>query len=168
MQLCDGMLRLGGSLQHTVPMVDLTPAEILVLQHIHGGGDALVDLRPTKMDTRNHTAEFDRLAGKYDRANAAFSGPDDPKSIMSTLFPGAMKKLPVTLDDIGMGYIMTGGSKPEPEAEDDLAPLAPLGAQETNHGEDINPAGDGGTQVIVDQDDDLVDGGDGNYDPEEA
>lgn len=121
MQLCDGMLRLGGSVGHTVPMVGLTPAEILVLMHIHGS-DALADLRPVKMDNRTHAAEYDRLSAKYDASSAFDAADTDRKSVMAGLFPGAIRKLPVSLDDIGMGWVMTG--KQRPEADDDALEAA--------------------------------------------
>lgn len=107
MQLANIVLRLGGSLLHTVPIADATPAEILVLQHIHGN-DAVVDVRPTRVDKgKRHEAEFDRLATKYDRAASASAPGEDAKSVLATLFPGAMKKLPTTLKEIGLGHVMS-------------------------------------------------------------
>lgn len=110
MQLSNLVLRLGGSLLHTVPVSDATPAEILVLQRIHGD-DAVVDVRPVRMDkNRRHAQEFERLAAKYDRAASASAPGDESKSIMASLFPGAMKKLPLTLKDIGLGHYMSPAS----------------------------------------------------------
>ena len=111
MQLSNLVLRLGGSQLHTVPITNATPAEILVLQRIHGD-DAVTDIRPTKVDkTRRHQSEYERLAHKYDRGSTFQSAPgEESKSIMASLFPGAMKKLPLTLKEIGLGHVMSSAS----------------------------------------------------------
>lgn len=111
MQLSNLVLRLGGSQLHTVVKTDCTPAEILVLRHIHGE-DAVTNVRPTREDkTRRHQAEFERLQHKYDRASTFVAKPgDEHKSVMASLFPGAIKRLPLTLDDIGMGHLMSPAS----------------------------------------------------------
>lgn len=110
MQLANLTLRLGGSQLHTVPKTGVTPAEILVLQAIHGA-DATVNIRPTKVDrARSHAAEYERLANIYDKAASSNEPGEDRKSIMATLFPGALKKLPTTLKEIGMGHVMSAAS----------------------------------------------------------
>ena len=120
MQLSNITLRLGGSQLHTVPKTGVTPAEILVLQRIHGN-DSVVDVRPVKFDkNRSHMNEFERLANLYDGAASAAAPGDDAGSIMGTLFPGAMKKLPRTLKEIGMGGMVAPAAEeaePEPETE---------------------------------------------------
>lgn len=115
MQLCNLTLRHGGSLLHTVPVQGATPAEILILKKIHGA-DAVVDVRPTKFDKRiRNDDEWDRLAHKYDRQSAFTSSPgEDSVSLMATLFPGAMRKLPATLDEIGMGHLAAAARKAKP------------------------------------------------------
>lgn len=118
MQLCNIQLRLGGSLLHTVPKTDVTPAEILVLRALHGE-DAVTSVRPTKFDkTRRHEAEFERLSTLYDRAASASAPGEEAKSVMGTLFPGAMKKLPVHLKDIGLGYLLSPSSVAAAARED--------------------------------------------------
>lgn len=120
MQKVNLTLRLGGSLLHTVPKTDVTPAEILILQAIHGQ-DAVIDIRPVKFDKKVRVEdEWERLTLAYDRAGSFRSAPgEETKSIMATLFPGVMKKLPTTLKEIGLGHFET---KQEPEAEP--APVA--------------------------------------------
>jgi len=88
--------------QNTVHRQDITPAEILVLQAIHGN-DAVLDIMPIEKVQRTQNEEWDRLTGRYDRSG----GPDTPdgkeeRSIVSRLFPGAVKRLPVTLAEIGL------------------------------------------------------------------
>lgn len=102
MQICSATIRLAGSVQNTVFRNNLTPAEILILQAIHGG-DAVIDILPIEKVERTQHAEWDRLTGLYDRSG----GPDTPDgkedvSIVSRLFPGAVKRLPVSLSEIGL------------------------------------------------------------------
>lgn len=110
MQLSSLTLRIGGSLLHTVHKADCTPAEIMVLQRIHGQ-DAVADVRPTKIDKSiRHNAEYERLAALYDRSGSVDT-PDGPSaSILQQMFPGAIKKLPTTLKEIGMGQYATAAS----------------------------------------------------------
>lgn len=113
MQICSATIRLAGSVQNTVFRNNLTPAEILILQAIHGG-DAVIDILPIEKIERTQNAEWDRLTGQYDRSG----GPDTPDgkdevSIVSRLFPGAVKRLPVTLSEIGLET----NEAPEMEAE---------------------------------------------------
>lgn len=118
MQLANIMVRLGGSLLNTVHVANASPAEILVLRAIHGD-DAVTDVRPTKFTPKRHDAEFERLATKYDRA-ASMAAPGSEKSpLLSRLFPGAIKKLPERLADVGMPDL------DEPEDDDDDADEEP-------------------------------------------
>lgn len=146
MQLSSLNLRLGGSLLHTVHKVNVTPAEIMILQRIHGQ-DAVVDVRPTKVDkTIRHSAEYERLAGLYDRS-ASVDSPDGPTpSIMQQMFPGAIKKLPTTLKEIGLASYATAASiaavdaatAPVPDEPDpDLGPNVP-----EEDADDAEPAAD--------------------------
>lgn len=106
MQLCNVTVRNGGSLLHTVPRLNVTPAEILILQRIHGE-DAVVDIRPTRVDkTIRPEILWDQLVRRYERNTAFAPRPgDERKSLMAELFPGAVKKLPATLDEIGLGHL---------------------------------------------------------------
>lgn len=115
MQICSATIRLAGSVQNTVFRNDITPAEILVLQAIHGG-DAVIDILPIEKVERSQNAEWDRLTSRYDRSG----GPDTPDgkedvSIVSRLFPGAVKRLPVTLSEIGLETNEAPEPAPEPE-----------------------------------------------------
>lgn len=104
MQILNVIVRLGGLLTNTVPKIGVTPAEILCLQAIHGS-DAVVDIRPTGEEQRRDSDEFARLAAIYDRQAGDFD--DQPNTeregIMARLFPGAVKRLPQTLEEIGIG-----------------------------------------------------------------
>jgi hypothetical protein len=155
MQLSNITVRLGGSVLHTVCKVDVTPAEILVLQHIHGE-DGVIDIRPSRFDKRRQqAAEFERLAQLYDAGAGSFvsSNGEENSPIMSKLFPGAMKKLPVHLKDIGLGHLMSdAATKAAVKAAANSAPETP--AVDETVEDEIDP-------------EDGVDGGDGN-DPDPA
>ncbi len=47
MQECNVTVRLGGSMTSTVPLTNVTPAEILVLRRVHGE-DSVIDIRPIR------------------------------------------------------------------------------------------------------------------------
>lgn len=127
MQICSATIRLAGSVQNTVFRSDITPAEILVLQAIHGQ-DAVVDIVPIEHVQRAASTEWDRLMQAYDRSG----GPDTPDgkeeaSIVAKLFPGAIKRLPETLKEIGLEELETVDA---PEPKKPRAPRAPKPAGE--------------------------------------
>jgi hypothetical protein len=97
MQLYDVSVRIGGNLNSVVPKQDVTAAEILVLRRLHGD-DAVIDIRPTNMDKRSHGAEWARLVDIYGRNGS--SSVDGASVVLESIFPGAVKTLPVKLDDI--------------------------------------------------------------------
>lgn len=99
MELSNIELRIAGKLTSVVPKLDVTPAEILILRHLHGE-DAVVNVRPTRMDRRNHAEEWTRLVGIYGRNGA--SSTEGAGVALEALFPGAIKTLPVHLADIGI------------------------------------------------------------------
>lgn len=146
MQLSNCVLRLNGSLLHTVPKTNVTPAEILVLQKIHGS-DAVVDVRPTKFDqNRGHRVEFDRLADLYDKGAGDSAIPEEEsKSILNQLFPGAMKKLPTKLDEIGMGHYLS----PEAQA---VAALADKAVAQAPSDPELGPHEPGAAAELQDPD----------------
>ncbi|CAB4120920.1 hypothetical protein UFOVP4_11 [uncultured Caudovirales phage] len=103
MQVCKLEVRLNDSPGHTVHKTDVTPAEIQVLQAIHGES-AVANIQPITMDKRSQTFEWDRLTGIYGRAPDGLMDAGNG-ALLERLFPGASKKLPVSLKDIGMGHL---------------------------------------------------------------
>jgi hypothetical protein len=106
LQRANVIVRLGGSLTNTVPKLGVTPAEILVLARIHGE-DAVVDIRPTGFDKKRSATkqEYERLARLTTAAGGFTDAPGQrrrPQVAHVALFPGAMKRLPVTLEEIGI------------------------------------------------------------------
>ena len=105
MQLCTATVRLGGLITNTVHLAETTPAEILVLQAIHGR-DAVTDIIPFSVSRRTQNGEWLRLTKKYDEAQVVEDMGQNPESRLSQLFPGAVKRLPVTLAEAGLeGYV---------------------------------------------------------------
>ena len=54
MQLYDATVRLSGNPMQEVPKQNLTAPEVMLLQKIHGGVDAVVRIAKRKMDKRSH------------------------------------------------------------------------------------------------------------------
>lgn len=104
MQICSCTVRIGGSPVHTVQKDDVTPAEILVLQQIHGT-DAVIEIKPLRMDKRSHPAEWDRLCERYGAAPEGLMNAGNG-DLLEKMFPGAQKNLPIDLKDIGMGHLL--------------------------------------------------------------
>lgn len=143
MQLHNVTVRLGGSLNNTVPKFRVTAAEVLVLRHIHGD-DSVVDVIPTDFDKKlRHDSEYARLAHVYDRGAGALGdkpgAADERKSIMGTLFPGAVKRLPVDLHEAGLGELL---GEPEPVAPRRRSRAAPVVAPVVEEPEAGEPATD--------------------------
>lgn len=106
MQECDVVLRLGGSLLHTVPKAGVTPGEIQVLRAIHGQ-DAVVDVVPTRFNKRKQEAEFERLNALYGQGTPlAPDGEGNSRNLISKLYPGVSPRLPVHLREIGLGHLV--------------------------------------------------------------
>lgn len=92
-----------------VEKAPVTPAEVVVLQRIHGH-DAVTDIKilnPTS-DRRSHAGELDRLREFY-----TMRVEDNGPPIVDACFPGAFPRLPVMFRDIGVDL----GEQGEPEAE---------------------------------------------------
>ena len=104
MQRCNCDVRLGGDIGNTVPRVGVSPAEIVILRHQHGGDDAVINIQPTGMDKMPHAQERDRLKMFYG------------DEVVNAVFPGSYSKLPVTLKEI---------MPPEPGDEDEEDADAP-------------------------------------------
>jgi hypothetical protein len=101
MELCSATIRLSGSLTNTVFKTHITPAEVLILQSIHGE-DAVVDCKASGSNRAEHSKEWERLSSIYDNSNGVTTPDGENASIMVRLFPGAVKKLPITFHEIGM------------------------------------------------------------------
>jgi hypothetical protein len=63
-QLYKCNVRPGGDLIHDVPKTDVSAAEIMVLNHVHGEG-AVINIEPTKTTRTPHKQEYNRLGDIY-------------------------------------------------------------------------------------------------------
>lgn len=83
-----------------VPLVDVTPAELMLLvaeHHANAGGDPVLDLKETGEVERTATQEVERLRMKY-AANK-----------VKALFQGAIPNVPQTYDEAkkaGIGFVL--------------------------------------------------------------
>lgn len=85
MQVCECLVLIGGDQRNSVHKSAVTPAELVILQRIHGL-DAVRDIFVRRMDRRTHDEERDRLG--------AFYGDE----VVSQVF-GSYGKLPSTVKE---------------------------------------------------------------------
>lgn len=87
------------------PKLGVTVAEIALLRSIHGA-NSVVDIRPTINDKRPHALELARLTKRYG------------EKAIEKAWPGAVKRLPVQLIEIGEDlHALIEAMDDEPEAE---------------------------------------------------
>lgn len=96
MELANVTLALSGDRGNTVPKYNVTPAEIAVLCHIHGG-DAVFDIEPTgKSVERSFREEVLRLVELY-------PGPQhDRAQKVHAVYPGSNPVLHTEIADLGL------------------------------------------------------------------
>lgn len=127
MQRCNATVRLGGELDNTVPLYGLSPAEVLVLRHIHGQ-DAVVDFAPAGNDRGKSIDERARLAEKY---SAKF---------LTEVFPGAHPTYPATFAEIGVDVLGLNDDTDEP--------VAPRGKRGKSKNEDATASEESAVQAV--------------------
>lgn len=88
MQRCICEVRLGGDLLNTVEKYGVSPAEVVLLNHIHGEG-SVVNVRPNGNDRGRAVDEKADLQERYAR-------------FFKDVFPGASPQLPETFKEIGV------------------------------------------------------------------
>lgn len=101
MQRCNCTVRIGGDVGNTVQKSGVSPAELVVLEAIHGEG-SVVDIQPTHMDKTPHHQERSRIATIYGQ------------HVLDRLFPGEFNSLPVSLKQVRIG----GQVQEQDEGED--------------------------------------------------
>lgn len=112
MELCTCTVRHAGNLGMTIEKGEhnpVTPAEIVILKHIHGD-DAVVGIAFNRNTVRSNLQELDRLR--------AFFG----EKVVADVFPGVRPQLPTTLAEAGL---IPSDEPEEPGIEDDVDGLAP-------------------------------------------
>lgn len=94
MQLAKVYVRLGGDTRQVVPKEGVTPAEVVVLKHIHGGQQAIGKVLLTGETAVDDARELRRLRQNYTSPNC--------QKFLGEAFPGLDPKLPQTFSDIGV------------------------------------------------------------------
>lgn len=96
MQLANATVALAGDTGNTVQKFEVTPAEVAVLQLIHGN-DAVTEITVLEEETdRNSRAERQRLSETY----GAQEGETFRSRAVDALFPGAAARLFETFDEL--------------------------------------------------------------------
>lgn len=122
MQLANILLALGGDAGNTVPKYEVTPAEVAVLQYIHGNESVTdIDISPRSV-SRTSRAERERLLQVYGK-------PAPPRGdirceALDAMFPGVAARVFETFEelDIDDQFFKTAPRRAEPEpveAEDE-------------------------------------------------
>lgn len=146
MQRVNCTLRLSGDVLNTVEKTNISPAEIVILNDLHGEG-AVINIKPTQMDKVPHRQERERLAGIYGH------------HVVDRIFPGEFNKLPSTLADIE--------GKDEGEEDDDADADADADndankqpgnkdAEEEGEEDDASNGQDGNADEVDEDDKELV------------
>ena len=94
------------------PKQGVTVAEIALLRSIHGAG-SVIDIRPTVNDKRPHALELARLTKRYG------------EKAVEKAWPGAVKRLPVQLVEIGEDLHALMDAMDEPEEAEEKPIAAP-------------------------------------------
>ncbi len=96
MQTANVLLALGGKRGETVPKYGVTPAEVAVLQRLHGE-DAVyeIDIQPGTVE-RTHRQEIERLRQAYSRRD----GERIISPAVDALFPGVGAQVPRTFSEM--------------------------------------------------------------------
>ena len=101
MELYQAEVCIGGLLTNTVVKEEVTASEILILQQIHGGSDAVRKIKPLGNKQREYQKEYDRLVRVY-----------GPRRVQ-LVFPGARPVLPQKLADVGIIVTEVGDTTTE-------------------------------------------------------
>lgn len=64
MDICNCLVAIGGDPRHVIAKHGATPAEIVLLQRLHGD-DAITEILVTDKEKRSHDDERDRLGARY-------------------------------------------------------------------------------------------------------
>lgn len=113
MQYASCHVKLAGDIGNVAVKAPVTPAEIVMLQAIHGP-DAVsnvVLLNGGGNDKASHAEEFARLKTLYTAQN------DDGKSLLESVFPGHSPRLPTTFSEIGIAVGANEGKTVKPKGK---------------------------------------------------
>jgi hypothetical protein len=100
MHLYTAEVAIGGERHLVVTKTELTAAEIMVLQTIHGEG-SVTRIKKTGEAKYAFRAVMDKLMAQYKRARMRQGG-DDGRLVVTTLFNAHSPQLPGTIKDAGV------------------------------------------------------------------
>jgi hypothetical protein len=148
MQFCNVTLKLNSDNNFQLAKDGVTVAEIVVLRALHGE-EAVVDIQPTRvLKGYSGVSEKQRLLTIYG------ADKDANAKLVESLFPGAVPRMPTSLQDIGLAldsdYMATARQRQRG--------AAPITVSDLN-GDEVDADGD------EDGDENLGDGGDGMDEP---
>lgn len=125
MELATVLVAIGGNKGNTVPRYDVTPAEVMVLQRIHGD-DSVFDIEPTGDVPRSSAEEMNRLVAIYRSAKT-----EDNAPVLQDVFPGRVANVPAHFALLGLSSALykpvsraAPKAAPEPEEEPEPEPAA--------------------------------------------
>lgn len=87
METASCIVRLGGDVRNEVPRRGVTPADLVLLRHIHGGPETVYAVKKDGKREATPAREKRRLIAAYPRHEAA----------IEMLFPGLKPDLPMTV-----------------------------------------------------------------------
>lgn len=117
MDIANCLVGIGGDSGHSVPKYNVTPAEILVLQSLHGD-EAVYDIVKTGDEPRRQGEERERLRAVYPARGADPATGQQLAAPVDQIF--GRSPLPQRLLDLDLAdelYAATGRALPEPEIE---------------------------------------------------
>ena len=114
MQLYSCYLNHAGNRDMKIFVNDVTPAEVVLLKHVHGA-DSVVEVQKTRESPVPNRSLIDKLQSKFGRA------------IFAQVYPGNMPRMPATLTEAGLtetgGEVSEDMSEEEPLLVTDAVPL---------------------------------------------
>ena len=123
-KLYNCVVRLGGSLLHTVPKRHISGEEVRLLRHLHGD-DAIVEIKEIAAQTETLRAdELNDLADRYSQEPTKFDG----RKLIEKVFN-------VTLDSFDKW--LADKEDAENQRQDETATLAAIEAQATKSGNHV-------------------------------
>lgn len=110
METASCLVRLGGDVRNEVPLKGVTPAALVLLRHIHGGPDAVYNVKKDGKSGISPMQEKRRLAKTYPRHEEA----------IEMLFPGLKPDLPMTIEEVEQLAASQMGDEEAFDGADDL------------------------------------------------
>lgn len=99
--LYNAKLRLGGSVLNEVPLIEVTAPEIDILRVLHGGDDAVIEIKSAGSIERSHAEERARINQKYAGGGENMENQAKKKlAMIRDLFGNDRLPLPTELDEV--------------------------------------------------------------------